>query len=98
MSLGSHPLFKALYQTAVRKREQPLQVGQMIPGKIVELLPGQRAMIQMGNRQLQAQLEVPLKDGERYMFQVTSTGGSALKLKMISSQAPPQAQAMVCVC
>ncbi|UOQ93205.1 hypothetical protein MUO14_22955 [Halobacillus shinanisalinarum] len=88
MSLGSHPLFKVLHKTAILKPEQPLKVGQMIPGRIVNLLPGQRAMIQVGNRQFQAQLEVPLKDGERYMFQVTSTDDT-LKLKMISTQATP---------
>jgi len=44
----------------------------MVMGKVLKLFPGQRAMIQIGNQQMNAQLEAALNLNGRYMFQVES--------------------------
>ena len=69
---------------------QPMQMkeGQLFHGKIQQLFPGEMAEVQIGNQKLHAKLEVPLKAGDSYYFQVKSTQPE-LQLKLISG---PHAQ------
>ncbi|MHA6258692.1 hypothetical protein ACXYMX_02145 [Sporosarcina sp. CAU 1771] len=60
-----------------------LKEGQMIHGQIKQLFPGQMAEIQIGNQKLHAKLEVPMKAGDSYYFQVNSVKPE-LQLKIIS--------------
>ncbi|MFD2925507.1 hypothetical protein [Halobacillus naozhouensis] len=86
MSLSPSPLFKAFHQTAALKSEQPPKVGHIVAGRMVKQLPEQRALVQVGNRQFAVQLEAPLHQGKRYLFQVTAVG-DVLTWKVLSEQA-----------
>lgn len=44
----------------------------MITGKVLKLYPSQRALVQLGNQQVTAQLEAALNLNGRYLFQVKS--------------------------
>lgn len=68
--------------TAVQKNVT-LREGQMFHGQIKQLYPGQMAEVQIGNQNLMAKLEVPMKTGDAYYFQVKSTEPE-LQLKIIS--------------
>ncbi len=61
----------------------PMREGQVFQGKIQQLFPGEMAEIQIGNQKLHAKLEVPLKAGDSYYFQVKSTDPE-LQLKILS--------------
>lgn len=61
----------------------PLREGQMFHGQIKQLYPGQMAEVQIGNQKLMAKLEVPMKAGDAYYFQVKSTEPE-LQLKIVS--------------
>ncbi|QHE52175.1 hypothetical protein [Pontibacillus sp. HMF3514] len=50
-----------------------LKPGQMVTGKVLKLFPGQKALIQIGNRQMSAQLKAALNLHAKYMFQVESS-------------------------
>ncbi|MGP4059810.1 hypothetical protein [Halobacillus sp. H74] len=50
----------------------PVQ-GQMMSGKVVELMPDNRAIVQLGKQKVHAQLETPLTKGNAYLFQVERT-------------------------
>ena len=71
--------------TANNSPQQPLAFneGQMIHGKIKQLYPGQTAEVQIGNQKMVAKLEVPMKAGESYYFQVSAVKPE-LQLKIIS--------------
>ena len=60
-----------------------LNEGQMVHGQIKQLFPGQTAEIQIGNQRLIAKLEVPMKAGDSYYFQVTSVKPE-LQMKIIA--------------
>ncbi|WP_025785066.1 hypothetical protein [Sporosarcina sp. D27] len=64
---------------------QPAQLreGQLFHGTIKQLYPGEMAEVQIGNQKLNAKLEVPLKAGDSYYFQVKATEPE-LQLKLIS--------------
>ncbi|MBA2174129.1 hypothetical protein H0266_04350 [Halobacillus locisalis] len=62
------------------------KVGQVMTGKVVELIPGNRAVVQVGKQQVQAQLETSLTKGKSYVFQVTSSHDGMMQLKVISQQ------------
>jgi len=49
-----------------------LKPGQMVTGKVLKLFPGHKALIQIGNRQMSAQLKAALNLHAQYMFQVES--------------------------
>ncbi|GKV67781.1 hypothetical protein NCCP2716_02790 [Sporosarcina sp. NCCP-2716] len=61
----------------------PMREGQVFQGKIQQLFPGEMAEIQIGNQKLHAKLEVPLKAGDSYYFQVKATDPE-LQLKIVS--------------
>lgn len=70
---------------AVNNGQKPLILneGQMIHGQIKQLFPGQTAEIQIGNQKMIAKLEVPMKAGDSYYFQVSAVKPE-LQLKIIS--------------
>ncbi|WP_039041908.1 hypothetical protein [Sporosarcina sp. ZBG7A] len=65
-----------------------LREGQLFHGTIKQLYPGEMAEVQIGNQKLNAKLEVPLKAGDSYYFQVKATEPE-LQLKLVSG---PHAQ------
>lgn len=69
----------------VNGQTQPLALkeGQMVHGQIKQLYPGQKAEVQIGNQSMIAQLEVPMKAGDSYYFQVNSVKPE-LELKIIA--------------
>ncbi|SFM32570.1 hypothetical protein SAMN04487943_11389 [Gracilibacillus orientalis] len=69
--------------TRVNATQNALKPGQMLPGKVLELYPNQRAAIQLGGSQVVAQLETALASKQNYLFQVTSVG-DVIRLKKIS--------------
>lgn len=58
--------------------------GQILYGKINQLLPNQMAEVQIGNQKVLANLETPLQSGERYLFQVQQNLGNML-LKVLEA-------------
>lgn len=74
--------------TAGQTKPLALNEGQMFHGQIKQLFPGQMAEVQIGNQKLMAKLEVPMKAGDSYYFQVNAVKPE-LQLKIISG--PTQA-------
>lgn len=68
---------------AVQNRPLVLNEGQMVHGQIKQLFPGQMAEVQMGGQKVFAKLEVPMKAGDSYYFQVNAVKPE-LQLKIIS--------------
>lgn len=60
-----------------------LNEGQMIHGKVNQLFPGQLAEVQVGNQKMVAKMEVPMRAGDSYYFQVTSVSPE-VQLRIIS--------------
>ncbi|WP_079480207.1 hypothetical protein [Halobacillus salinus] len=58
--------------------------GQVIKGEVLELKPGNRAVVLVGKQKIQAKLETPLTKGKSYVFQVMSEEGGATKLRVVS--------------
>lgn len=69
--------------TTVQSQPLVLQEGQMVHGNIKQLFPGQTAEIQIGNQSMVAKLEVPMKVGDSYYFQVQSVKPE-IQLKVIA--------------
>lgn len=65
-----------------------IKAGQILFGKINTLYPNQMAEVQIGHQKIVAQLETPLQEGERYLFQVQQHTGHLL-LKVVDSPATP---------
>ncbi len=55
----------------------------MFHGQIKKLFPGQMAEVQIGGQKLMAKLEVPMKAGDAYYFQVKSVAPE-LQIKVVS--------------
>ena len=55
----------------------------MFHGQIKQLFPGQMAEVQIGGQKLMAKLEVPMKAGDAYYFQVKSVAPE-LQIKVVS--------------
>lgn len=68
---------------AVPNRPLVLNEGQMVHGQIKQLYPGQMAEVQIGGQKVFAKLEVPMKAGDSYYFQVHAVKPE-LQLKIIS--------------
>lgn len=66
-------LMESLRTTSTQSTKQAsLKPGQMVTGKVLKLFPGQKALIQIGNKQMSAQLKAALNLHGQYMFQVES--------------------------
>ncbi|MBL4955019.1 hypothetical protein JK635_22945 [Neobacillus sp. YIM B02564] len=61
----------------------PLRTGQVLFGRVEELYHNETALVRLGNFQVQAQLQAPLAAGNSYWFQVQSSGGDDLQLRVI---------------
>ncbi len=94
MSISFMNTIQSQMTGAAQGSQQPLVLneGQMIHGKIQQLFPGQLAEVQVGNHKMVAKLEVPMRAGDSYYFQVTSVQPE-VQLKIISG--PTSAQANV---
>ncbi|WP_186671259.1 hypothetical protein [Sporosarcina sp. BP05] len=68
---------------AVPNRPLALNDGQMVHGQVKQLFPGQMAEVQIGGQKVFAKLEVPMKAGDSYYFQVNAVKPE-LQLKIIS--------------
>ncbi|MHC2179699.1 hypothetical protein ACVLD2_000050 [Paenibacillus sp. PvR052] len=68
-------------------RALELKPGQVVKGKVVQLLSDQEAMVQINGVKVRAQLETPLRQGEVTMLQVQpeSSGGQVTLKPMQSS-------------
>ncbi|GCL71342.1 hypothetical protein PN4B1_12470 [Paenibacillus naphthalenovorans] len=64
-----------------------LKAGQVVKGKVVQLLSDKEALVQINGVQVRAQLEAPLKQGEVTMLQVQpeSSGGQVMLKPLQSS-------------
>ncbi|MFS0574244.1 hypothetical protein AB1K83_01285 [Sporosarcina sp. 179-K 3D1 HS] len=71
--------------TAAVSQNRPLLLneGQLFHGQVKQLFPGQMAEVQIGAHKLVAKLEVPMKAGDAYYFQVSAVKPE-LQLKIIS--------------
>ncbi len=79
-----HPLNgKQITNAALQNRPFVLHEGQLFHGQIKQLFPGQMAEVQIGGQKLVANLEVPMKAGDSYYFQVSSVKPE-LQLKIIA--------------
>ena len=56
----------------VQNKPLVLNEGQMFHGQIKQLFPGQMAEVQIGGQKVIAKLEVPMKAGDSYYFQVNA--------------------------
>ncbi|WP_203246208.1 hypothetical protein [Sporosarcina beigongshangi] len=77
------PITNPVTTAATQTKPLVLNEGQMFHGQIKQLFPGQMAEVQIGNHKLIAKLEVPLKAGDSYYFQVNAVKPE-LQLKIIS--------------
>ena len=71
------------YAHNVQNKPLILNEGQMVHGQIKKIFPGQLAEVQIGNQKMIAKLEVPMKAGDSYYFQVNSVKPE-LQLKIIA--------------
>ncbi|WP_421101225.1 hypothetical protein ACOKXV_13890 [Sporosarcina psychrophila] len=67
----------------VPNRPLVLNEGQMVHGQIKQLFPGQMAEVQIGGQKVFAKLEIPMRAGDSYYFQVNAVKPE-LQLKIIS--------------
>ncbi len=74
-------LFRHSGSLATGKTE--LALGQIIKGKVLQLLPERQALLQIGGMKVLAQLESTLEPGERVWLQVQATG-QPIQLKAIT--------------
>ncbi|MCM3709958.1 hypothetical protein [Sporosarcina luteola] len=70
----NNPSIPRLSNQSIPVSQLPLTMreGQMFHGHIKQLYPGQMAEVQIGGQKLMAKLEVPMKAGDAYYFQVKS--------------------------
>ena len=71
--MSIHKIKQATHLHQLREQAIRFKKGDMIRGKILQLLPNQTAKIQIGSHFIMARLEAPLVSGEQYFFQVEQT-------------------------
>ena len=74
---------QALASTAIQNRPLVLNEGQMFYGQVKQLYPGHMAEIQIGGQKLFAKLEVSMKAGDSYFFNVSAVKPE-MQLKIIA--------------
>lgn len=85
-SLSASQLLTQLKNVSqVTQQGESLKQGQIVGGKVLKLYPQQKALIQIGGKQLNAQLEASLSANERYVFQVQSIS-PLLRLKVMEGE------------
>ena len=68
------PQIRAILQQGQHSQSLTLRQGQVMLGKIKEILPNNVAIVQFGKHQVTAELEVPISADQTYLFEVISTG------------------------
>lgn len=71
------------YTASLKEGSPVLKEGQMVYGQLKQLLPGQRAEVQIGSEKWIARLEMPMKAGDSYYFQVQATEPE-IQLKVVA--------------
>ncbi|CQR47713.1 hypothetical protein BN1058_02040 [Paraliobacillus sp. PM-2] len=90
MSIYSSNLISAqLSTTTLQVKPNKLKLGQILSGKVIEIYPDQRAMIQLGEQKVVAQLKTGLKLNKNYWFQV-QTNDQLLHLKVLFEKSDRQ--------
>lgn len=59
-----------------------LRLGQIVNGEILKLFKSNMALLQIGSLKMHAELDAPLQEQSKYLFQITSIG-PPVKLKML---------------
>lgn len=77
-------LFQSIRLSKPAQSALMLRVGQVISGKVVKFFPESRALIQIGQQQVVAQLDTNLEANQRYLLQVVE-GEPAIKLRVVSN-------------
>lgn len=78
------PLIQRGPNAAMIKEGTPvLKEGQMVYGQLKQMLPGQRAEVQIGSEKWTARLEMPMRAGDSYYFQVQATKPE-IQLKVVA--------------
>ncbi|MFG6148931.1 hypothetical protein [Halobacillus sp. B23F22_1] len=85
MSSTIAALFQSLHQKAKKEGAPLLKEGQYISAKVIDILPKNQAVVQLGSRTIKAQLETSLTNGERYLLQVNQLSEPPL-LNVMSSK------------
>ncbi|MFD2212869.1 hypothetical protein [Metabacillus endolithicus] len=86
-----YPLaIKNLIQTTVEQMTMPqnqltLKENQVVVGHVLKLFPDQKALIQVGQSKLVAQLEAPINALQNYWFRVKGSNQQGIELKIIKS-------------
>ncbi|MTH52726.1 hypothetical protein GKZ89_04835 [Bacillus mangrovi] len=81
ISAGLH---HRLLQSMPPGNELKLQNGQLVMGRVVELYPSQRALLQIGAHKTLAAVEAPLIKGAEYLFKAVVSGENSIPgLKII---------------
>ncbi|AIF45468.1 hypothetical protein [Virgibacillus sp. SK37] len=70
------------HSTKIISSQPKLQSGQIVKGHILKIYPDNKALIQLGDKKMNAQLEASLTIGGRYHFLVTSTD-QMVRLKVL---------------
>lgn len=80
-------ILKSIIKFEQPKQPEPLNLkqGQIINGKIVQLLSNRMAIIQIGSQKLMAKLEASLNLNQQYWFKVQSEGGK-IHLKLVNEK------------
>ncbi|WP_413298900.1 hypothetical protein AA0X95_14350 [Bacillus sp. 1P10SD] len=62
---------------------QPIKPGQLLYGRVEKFLPNEKALIQIGNGRVIAQLQTTLLSEEYYWFEVSSATNEGIQLKIV---------------
>ncbi len=77
----------------IHQEQQKLRPGQIIQGKILKIYPDNKAQIQLGSKNLIAQLEASLSIEGRYHFQVQSSE-ETIHLKVLGEELQSQSKSV----
>ncbi|SHF51167.1 hypothetical protein [Ornithinibacillus halophilus] len=80
-----NPLLNKTTSSIINTNE-PLQPGRILKGSVLHLYPNQKARIQLGNREMVAQLKASLSIGTSYHFQVQSITNQSIHLKVLGKE------------
>ncbi len=74
---------QAVSQMNMSAEQMTLKEDQLVKGQILKLFPDQKALIQVGQSQLVADLEASINASQSYWFRVKGSGSKGLQLKII---------------
>ncbi|MBM7603339.1 hypothetical protein JOC75_001309 [Metabacillus crassostreae] len=76
-------LLKHSFTLSQSENKLSLQENQIVQGRVVKLFPDQKALIQLGQSKLVAQLETSISINENYWFRVGGSMKQGISLKML---------------